>query len=263
MIADALRSYTARVLSYRAEPPIAWIAFNRPEKKNAIERGFYGELIDCLARAEGDGSVRAVILHGEGDCFSAGGDIAGFGEIGGVADRRAYMREAMSAFKAVESCSKPVIAAVHGYALGGGCELTIVSDVVIADETARFGMPEASVGLVPGPGVARGLAQVNLHWMKLMVLGGEVLSADEARVAGLVNRVVPAGEHLTAAAALAERMASKAPLAQAAGKQLLNSVAPEAYDYAAEMIALLQSTEDFAEGIAAFKAKRPPSFRGL
>jgi enoyl-CoA hydratase/carnithine racemase len=172
------------------------------------------------------------------------------------------MREAMSAFKAVEAIGKPVIAAVHGWALGGGCELTIVSDIVIADETARFGMPEASVGLVPGPGVARGLAQANLHWMKLMVLGGEVLSADEARLAGLVNRVVPAGQHLDAAAELAARMASKAPVAQAAGKKLLNSVAPEAYDYAAEMIALLQSTEDFAEGISAFKAKRPPDFRG-
>jgi enoyl-CoA hydratase/carnithine racemase len=251
------------VLKYRVEGPVAWIGLNRPEKRNALERGFYAELCACLERAEGDSVVRAVILYGEGPCFSAGGDIASFGEIGGVGDRRAYMREAMSAFKAVESCSKPVIAAVHGYALGGGCELTIVSDVVIADETARFGMPEASVGLVPGPGVARGLAQVNLHWMKLMVLGGEVLDAEEARLAGLVNRIVPAGQHLDAAAELAGRMASKAPVAQATGKRLLNSVAPEAYDYAAEMIALLQSTEDFAEGIAAFKAKRPPEFRGL
>jgi enoyl-CoA hydratase/carnithine racemase len=250
------------VLSYRVEAPIAWIAFNRPEKKNAIDRGFYGELCSCLERAESDTVVRAIVLYGEGPCFSAGGDIAGFGEIGGVGDRRAYMREAMTAFRAVESCSKPVIAAVHGYALGGGCELTIVSDIVIADETARFGMPEASVGLVPGPGVARGLAQVNLHWMKLMVLGGEVLDASEARLAGLVNRVVPAGEHLEAAAALARQMASRAPIAQAAGKRLLNSVAPEAYDYAAELIALLQSTEDFEEGIAAFKGKRPPEFRG-
>ena len=234
-----------------------------PDKTNAIDRGFYGELVACLERAETDAAVRAIVLYGEGPCFSAGGDIAGFGEIGGVGDRRAYMREAMSAFKAVEAVSKPVIAAVHGYALGGGCELTIVSDVVIADETARFGMPEATVGLVPGPGVARGLAQVNLHWMKLMVLAGEIIDAEEARLAGLVNRVVPAGEHLKAAAELAGRMASKAPIAQAAGKKLLNSVAPEAYDYAAEMIALLQSTEDFAEGISAFKAKRPPEFRGL
>jgi enoyl-CoA hydratase/carnithine racemase len=251
------------VLNYRVEPPVAWIGINRPDKNNAIDRGFYGELVACLERAEADAAVRAIVLYGEGPCFSAGGDIVGFGEIGGVGDRRAYMREAMAAFKAVESCSKPVIAAVHGYALGGGCELTIVSDVVIADDTARFGMPEATVGLVPGPGIARGLAQVNLHWMKLMVLAGEILDASEARLAGLVNRVVPPGQHLTAAAELAGRMATKAPIAQAAGKKFLNSVAPEAFDYAAEMIALLQSTEDFAEGISAFKAKRPPEFRGL
>jgi enoyl-CoA hydratase len=250
------------VLTYRVAGPVAWIAFDRPEKSNALERGVYRELRDLLTRVQDDDGVRAVVIHGDGPCFSAGGDIEEFATIGGVADRRAYMLDAMSAYRAVEACTKPVIAAVHGYALGGGCEMTLVCDIVIADETARFGMPEAKVGLVPGPGVARGLAQLNLHWMKLMVLAGEIIDADEARLAGLVNRVVPAGQHLAAAEALALRAASLAPVAQAVGKHLLNRVAPEGYAHATDAIALLQSTDDFQEGIAAFASKRAPEFSG-
>ena len=250
------------MLTYRTQEAIAWIAFDRPEKNNALERGVYRELRDLLSLAQVDGGVRCVVIHGNGPCFSAGGDIEEFATIGGVADRRDYMLDAISAYRAVESCTKPVIAAVHGYALGGGCEMTLVCDIVIADETARFGMPEAKVGLVPGPGVARGLAQANLHWMKLMVLAGETIDAEEARLAGLVNRIVPAGQHLAAAEALALRVASLAPVAQAVGKQLLNSVAPEGYAHATDAIALLQSTEDFQEGIAAFTSKRAPEFAG-
>ena len=99
----------------------------------------------------------------------------------------------------------------------------MVCDIVIADETAKFGTPEATVGLIPGPGVARGAAHVNLHWLKLMVLAGEILDAREAQLAGLVNRVTPAGEHLAAAEALAAKIADKAPLALAVGKQVLNA----------------------------------------
>jgi enoyl-CoA hydratase/carnithine racemase len=250
------------MLDYRVEGQIAWIRLNRPEKLNALERGVWAELRAILRLAEGDEQVRAVIMHGAGSCFSAGGDIAGFAEIGDAADRRTYMRDAMSAFQAVETLTKPVIAAVHGLALGGGCELTIVCDIVIADETAQFGTPEARVGLVPGPGVARGLAQVNLHWMKLMVLAGERLDAQEARLAGLVNRVAPAGDHLDVARALAERITQNAPLAVAVGKQFLNRRVPDGFEEAIDAVAFLQGTADFAEGISAFNARRDPEFSG-
>ena len=250
------------MLTFRTDPPIAWITLDRPDKNNALERGVWQELREALGRADADPDVRCVVLHGAGRCFSSGGDIEEFGTIGDTGDRRAYMLDAMAAFRAVESCTKPVIAAVHGYALGGGCELTMVCDIVIADETARFGTPEARVGLVPGPGVARGLAQANLHWMKLMVLAAEPLDAQEARIAGLVNRVVPAGTHLEAAAVLARQVGDLAPLAVAVGKQLLNDVAPEGFAHATDAIALLQGTDDFQEVIAAFKDKRPPRFRG-
>lgn len=250
------------MLAYRVEDRIAWLTLDRPSANNAITRAFYGELVAALARADADAGVGCVILHGAGDSFCAGGDIKDFGSIGDLSDRRAYMAAAMGAFRAVEDCGKPVIAAVHGFALGGGCELTIVSDIVIADETARFGLPEARVGLMPGPGTARGLTQVNLHWLKLMALAGELLDADEARLAGLVNRVVAPGEHLAAAEALALRICTLAPSALAVSKRVLNDIAPAHYEQATVAVTMLQGTEDFREGIAAFTERRPASFTG-
>jgi enoyl-CoA hydratase len=177
-----------------------------------------------------------------------------------VAARRAYMREALGAFRAIDELPKPVLAAVHGHALGGGCELTMVCDIVVADETARFGTPEAGVGLIPGPGAVRGLSHVNLHWMKYMIMTGLPLSAEEARLAGLVNVVVPEGEHVAEAERLATVIASRSPLAVSVGKGVLNRRAWEAQEQVAESIALLQVGEDFAEGIAAFTERRPPEF---
>jgi enoyl-CoA hydratase/carnithine racemase len=162
----------------------------------------------------------------------------------------------------VDRFSKPTIAAVHGHALGGGCELTLVSDIVVADTTARFGTPEAMVGLVPGPAVARGLAHLNLHWMKYMIFTGESLDAEQARLAGLVNVVAPEGEHLAVAEKLAERIAARAPLALEVGKELLGVYSPAAWTHAIDAVGYLQGTDDFQEGIAAFGAGRVPQFEG-
>ncbi len=240
---------------------VAWLTLDRPEKLNAMPRSFYTELRATAAELEADDAVRVVVVHGAGKCFSVGGDIEDFGNIPeGVAARRAYMREALDGFRAWDELPKPVIAAVHGHALGGGCELTMVCDIVVADETARFGTPEAGVGLVPGPGLVRGLSHVNLHWMKYMVLTGLPLSAEEARLAGLVNTVVAPGEHLAEAERLAGIIASRSPLATSVGKGILGKGAWETQQQVAESIALLQVGEDFAEGIAAFQARRAPEF---
>ncbi|MDQ8043903.1 MAG: enoyl-CoA hydratase/isomerase family protein [Solirubrobacteraceae bacterium] len=250
------------MLTYSVEGPIAWATLDRPDRMNAMVRSFWTEVVDVMARADADPDVRVVIFKGEGRAFSVGGDIEGFGDIDGTADRRNYLNEAMAAFRAVENANTPSIAAVHGYALGGGCELTLVCDIVVADETAKFGMPEAAVGLVPGLGVVRGRAHVNLHWMKYMVLTGESLGAHDARSAGLVNEVVPAGEHLARAEALGHTIAKKAPLALAVGKRILGRDADEGFTHAIEAVALLQGTDDHAEGIAAFVDRRPALFEG-
>src|SRR3954469_6822168 len=248
------------MLEYRTDGPVAFATLSRADKLNAMTREFWAELRETLHTAERDDAVRVLVFHGDGRCFSVGGDIAGFGELSGPADNRAYLTEAIGALRAVEAFSKPTIAAVHGHALGGGCELTMVCDIVIADETARFGTPESGVGLVPGPGMVRGLSHVNLHWMKYMVLTGLPLNADEARLAGLVNTVVPAGEHLAEAERLAGIVASRSPLATSVGKGILGKGAWETQSQVAESIALLQVGEDFAEGIAAFKERRAPRF---
>ena len=249
------------MLSRENRGAVAWLTLDRPEKLNAMPRAFWGELTATLRDIEADDDIRVVVFHGAGRCFSVGGDIEDFGGIGGVADRRAYMREALGAYKVLEALPKPTIAAVHGHALGGGCELTLVCDIVIADETARFGTPEAAVGLVPGLGVVRGLSQANLHWMKYMVMTGLPLDAQEALTAGLVNKVVAKGEHTSAAAELAKTIATRSPLALAVGKEILNRDSWEGYQYAVEAISLLQSADDFKEGIAAFTDRREPVFR--
>jgi enoyl-CoA hydratase/carnithine racemase len=250
------------VLTYSVDGAVAWAVLNRPDKLNAMARDFWPELHAVVERAAADPQVRVLAFRGEGRCFSVGGDIASFGELGDSADRRAYVGEALGAYRAVEALAKPTIAAVHGHALGGGCELTLVCDIVVADETARFGMPEAQVGLVPGLGVVRGLSHVNLHWMKYMVLTGELLSAQEALTAGLVNRVTAPGGHVAEAQRLGELMASRAPLALAVGKDILGRHADEGYAHAVAAVSYLQGTEDSLEGIAAFRERRDPKFEG-
>jgi enoyl-CoA hydratase/carnithine racemase len=250
------------MLTYSVDGPIAWATLDRPERLNAMPRELWQEIRDLMARADADPDVRVLVFRGEGRCFSVGGDIEGFGLIGDTADRRAYVDDAMRAFRAVENASTPTIAAVHGHALGGGCELTLSCDIVVADETASFGMPEAAVGLVPGLGVVRGHAHVNLHWMKYMVLTGESLSAHEALNAGLVNVVTAPGEHVARAEQLARKIAAKAPLAVAVGKKVLGRHSEEGFSHAIEAVALLQGTNDHAEGIAAFGERRAPRFEG-
>lgn len=243
-------------------PPVAWLTLDRPEKLNAMTREFFGALADAIDRAEQDERVRVIVIHGEGRCFSVGGDIVGFGDLEGVDDRRAYVREALWSFRRVEECTKPTIAAVHGHALGGGCELTLVCDLVVADETARFALPETSVGLAPGPGLVRAGAHVGLHTLKHLILTGAVLDAEEARAAGLVNEVVPAASHLDRAGELAETIAARAPLALAAAKAFLTAGAWERYQHAVDTVAMLQSSDDVAEGIAAFGERRSAAFSG-
>jgi enoyl-CoA hydratase/carnithine racemase len=246
----------------RVQDGVRWLTLNRPQVKNAMTRGFYRELVQALDESDADDAVRCVVIHGSGDAFCAGGDTREFGTLSGLGERQAYMAVVNAAYHAIERCRKPVIAAVHGFCIGGGCELTMCCDIVIADETARFGLPEARLGLIPGPGSAVGLTQLNLHWLKLMVLGCEILDAQDARLAGLVTRIVPAGEHVSAAQELARRISGLAPLSLSVGKRLLNDLAPRHWEQSTLAVTMLQGTDDFKEGIASFTERRPPSFQG-
>lgn len=249
------------MIATRMDGAVLVATLDRPEKLNAMTAGFWGELRALLADAEADRTVRALVVHGAGRCFCAGGDIEGFGDLGDVPSRREYQRDAFDAFRAFETFTKPTFAAVHGFALGGGCELTMVTDVVVADTTASFGTPEAAVGLMPGLGVVRGRGNTNLHWMKHMVFTGERLSAEDARLAGLVTHVVPEGQHLDEALRQARLAAERPAVALAVAKAILNRGSGEGYDYALEATALLHGTEDQSEGVAAFKERRAPRFQ--
>ena len=240
---------------------VAVVTFDRPDKLNSLTYEFWTDLQHLLADAAEDPAVRVLVVHGAGRCFSAGGDIEGFGELDDIPARRRYQELAMQAFRAFETFPKPTIAAVHGYALGGGCELTMVTDLVVADSTAVFGTPEASVGLMPGLGVVRGHANCNLHWLKYMIFTGERLDAEQARLAGLVTHVVEEGKHLDEALRIAALVARKPSVALQVAKRILNRGSAEGYDYSVEATALLHSTHDQQEGVAAFRERRTPHFQ--
>jgi enoyl-CoA hydratase/carnithine racemase len=250
------------VLRYQVADSVAWLTLDRPDKLNAMTRAFWGELRDAMAAADADAEVRVAVFRGEGRCFSVGGDIEGFGELADEGDRRAYVSEAIGALLAVEQARTPTIAAVHGHALGGGCELTMVCDLVVADATATFGTPETRVGLVPGLGILRARAHVNLHWLKYMIFTGSTLDAEQAQIAGLVQAVVPAGAHVAEAKRWAAQIAERSPLAIRTAKAFLSRDAADRFEEAVETVTMLQGSDDHAEGIAAFAERRPPTFAG-
>lgn len=243
---------------------VALLVINRPAKLNSMSADFWGQLRGALAEFESDPSIRAVVITGAGDkAFSAGGDLVAFGEDAGLPERRDYMIDAMAGFAALENSKLPIIAAVNGWALGGGCELTLACDIVIASDTAVFGMPEAGVGLVPGFGMLRAPSVIGRQWTKYLVFGNMKIDADEAYRIGLVQRVVPAAELLTAALDLAKRVSEQAPLAMEVGKRVVGrGIDSGDAGYAVEALTVLFSTDDLAEGLAAFTERRAPSFQG-
>jgi enoyl-CoA hydratase len=242
---------------------IAVVTMNRPRKLNAMGRGFWPELRTVLAALEADGGVRCVIITGAGDkAFSAGGDIASLAELGGLVERRAYQQDAMRSFMAVEQSPLPIVAAVNGYAFGGGCELALACDMVIAAEHATFAMPEAGLGLVPGYGVLRAPDRIGRAMTKLLVMSRRPIDAATALRIGLAQLIVPGAELMAVARTLAGEIAQSSPLALEVGKKMIDrTLARAEFDYSVEALALLQAAPDVAEGTRAFLEKRQPRFR--
>lgn len=241
---------------------VAILQLNRPHKLNALTGAFWAHMRSTLRTLEENRAVRVVVLTGAGDkAFCAGGDIADFQKLTTLEKRRAYQIDAMETFSAIETSPLPIIAAVNGWALGGGCELTLACDMAVASQNAVFGMPESALGLVPGFGVLRAPEVIGRQLTKLMVMSGERLTAMQALAAGLVQRVVPPGELMTAALDLAERIAANSSLAHAVGKKLINrGISRADFDYSVEALTVLQSSEDTREGIRAFLERRKPQF---
>ncbi|WP_129774629.1 enoyl-CoA hydratase/isomerase family protein [Peristeroidobacter soli] len=237
---------------------VTLLTIDRVEKHNALTAEFWGDLRRVLGELEADQQTRAIVLTGAGDkAFCAGGDIAGFASLTTLESKRAYQIDAMNGFAALENCPLPVIAAVNGLALGGGCELTLACDSVLASDRATFGMPEAALGLVPGYGVLRAPHVIGRQMTKLMVMASETLDAQQALQAGLVQRVIPHAELLPKALALAEKVASNSAMAHAVGKRLINRGIERAeFDYSVEALTVLQSSAETQQRVRAFIDRR-------
>jgi enoyl-CoA hydratase len=246
---------------------IVTATLNRPKQLNAINGAMVRELDALAAELETDPAARVVIFTGAGDrAFLAGADISEFQGLTPV-QALGFAQRIQRLYSRIEALPQVTIAAVNGFALGGGCELTQCCDLVLASETARFGQPEINLGVTPGAGGTQRLARVvGMHRAKELNLLGEMIDAQEAYRIGIANRVVPADRLLGEARALAEKLLSKAPLTLRLIKEAMNEGydldLPKGLAIEAKAWAIAYSTEDQAEGVSAFLTKRPPRFQG-
>jgi enoyl-CoA hydratase len=249
------------------DPAVAIITFNRPQVLNALNRALLEELDRATTELEADEGVRVVILTGAGDrAFVAGADIRELAALTATSGRELALL-GQRLFHRLEHLGKPVIAAINGFALGGGCELAMACTLRIAADTAKLGQPEINLGLMPGYAGSQRLARlVGKGKAMEMMLTGAPIPAAEAERAGLVNRVVPAATLMNEARALASQLAANAPIAtryilEAVNRGLEMPIA-EASAFEATLFGLVMATDDMREGTAAFLEKRKPTFKG-
>ena len=250
------------------EAPIGIITLNRPAVLNALRTQLLTELSHALHDLENDDSVRAVVMIGAGEkAFAAGADISELNALASAGSGADQARSGQALTRQIERMRKPVIVAVNGFALGGGCELAMAGDIRIAAEHAKFGQPEVNLGLIPGYGGTQRLTRLAGKGMAMhLCLTGDMIDAHEALRIGLVTRVVPGAQLLDEAKRIATLIASKAPLAIAACKRAINHGAHLSIDDGLEIEALefgtLVDTEDIREGTGAFLEKRKPAWKG-
>ena len=250
------------------EAPIAVVTLNRPSVLNALRGALLAELSVALLELDAHPDVRAVVITGAGEkAFAAGADISELNALGSAGAGADQARMGQSLTRQIERMRKPVIMAINGFALGGGCELAMAGDIMIASENAKFGQPEVNLGLIPGYGGSQRTTRLIGKGMAMyLCLTGEIVDAQEALRIGLVQKVVPLADLLTEAKRIATVIASKAPLAIAACKRVINNGAHLSIDDALELEALefgsLVDTEDIKEGTGAFLEKRKPTWTG-
>jgi enoyl-CoA hydratase len=238
---------------------------NRPKVMNALNGELMRELAQALEEFDANDAVRCIVIHGSERAFSAGADIDQMK----TATPYGMMRDGWinKNFDRLRRISKPIIAAVSGYCLGGGCEMVMLCDIIIASETAQFGQPEINIGIIPGAGGTQWLTRaIGKSRAMELILTGKFVNAREAEARGLVSRVVPVELYLEEAKTLAREIASKPPVAVRFGKESINKAFElslnDALDYESRMFYLLFSTEDQREGMDAFLSKRKAEWKG-
>ncbi|MHB8647873.1 MAG: enoyl-CoA hydratase-related protein [Thermomicrobiales bacterium] len=243
---------------------IAVVRLNRPKVLNALSGPLMTELVAALEALDADNTVRCIVITGNDRAFAAGADI---GEMADASAVEMLTRNQFSRWERIRRVRKPLIAAVSGYALGGGCELAMMCDMIVAAESARFGQPEILIGVIPGAGGTQRLTRaVGKALAMEIILTGRQITAREAFAAGLVNRVVPTELCLESAMQLAKEIAARPPLAVMMAKDAVlktyDMTLDAGLDAERKNFFLLFDTEDRREGMAAFLEKRPPQWKG-
>lgn len=251
------------VLTHREEP-IAVVQLNRPEALNALSPALIQELVAALQALDRDEKIRAIVLTGSEKSFAAGADIK---EMATLSAKEMRERDLIGTWDAIYKTEKPMIAAVSGFAFGGGCEVALMCDIIIASETAKFGQLEINLGIMPGAGGTQRLTHAIGKWKAMeWILTGNIYSAQEAFAVGLVNRVTPAGEYLIEAKRLAKKIAEKSPIILAAAKKSILAALElplhEGLKNERQLFYQLFDSEDQKEGMKAFLEKRKPNFIG-
>ncbi|MCQ2547692.1 MAG: enoyl-CoA hydratase-related protein [Clostridia bacterium] len=251
-------------IKFEKQDGIALVKINRPEALNALNTQVLQELLDCFTAIAQDDDVKAVVLTGEGRAFVAGADIAAMSKMNPV-EGRAMMSLGHKVMNLIEDIEKPVIAAVNGFALGGGCELSMACDIRVASTKALFGQPEVGLGIIPGFGGTQRLSRlVGKGMAKYLIMSAENIKADEAFRIGLVEKLVEPEELMDTAFALAKKIMSNGPIAVGLAKKAINM----GYDLDMKSAGQLEietftcafGSEDKKEGMAAFLEKRPAEF---
>jgi enoyl-CoA hydratase len=252
------------LLSETAAPGVALLRINRPEAKNALNRDLRAKLAERFQALGADPEIRAIVLTGNEEAFAAGADIRDVAEADAI---DMMTRPTEHHWRAIQTCPKPIIAAVRGFALGGGCELAMHCDIIVAGEGASFGQPEVKIGIIPGAGGTQRLTRaVGKFKAMKMVLLGDPVTAREAESMGLVSELVPDDEVLDRAIALAKKISYLPPLAVRQIKEVLLAGQDASLDTALMLerksFQLLFASEDQKEGMRAFLEKRRPSYKG-
>ncbi len=248
--------------------PIGIITINRPQVLNALNDQTVREIDTALVELGNDPDVRVIVITGAGPkAFVSGADINELRALKTAQEARRKAAEGQRVLRRIEMLPKPVIAAINGYALGGGCEIAMACDIRVAADTAKLGQPEINLGILPGYGGTQRLPRlVGGGRAKLLLFTGEMVDANEAYRLGLVDKVVPAAELMDQVKALAQNIASKAPVALALIKEAVNRglemPLDDANAFEAQAFGLVATTEDRVEGTSAFLEKRRPQFKG-